>query len=80
MSDRDTVRQALYDAIDWQTSLADAYSKTAPERADALKQVKAYRAVLKRRYGRDSTPMEALADSCQSINIHDLTPKPEPNE
>lgn len=53
-TDREIVRQALDDAIGWQRDLADAYAhiKDSPERAEALAQIKRYRAVLRRRYGK----------------------------
>lgn len=53
-TDREIVRQALYDAIGWQKGLADAYAhiKDSPERAEAFAQIRRYRAVLRRRYGR----------------------------
>ena len=57
MTDRDAVRRALYDAIDWQESFADA-NRGNPEEAKAMALVKRYRALLKRRYGDARAPSE----------------------
>jgi trehalose utilization protein len=53
VSSRDTIRRALHDAIDWQTSLADAYRHipNAPEANEAKAQIRLYRQVLNQRYG-----------------------------
>jgi hypothetical protein len=72
MTDRDTVRQALYDAIDWQNSFAEANHPGSPERAEALAQVKLYRALLKRRYGRSDTPIEAAMKGATYVTIEEL--------
>ena len=54
-TDRQLIRLALYDAIDWQAGLADAYAHipNAPEREEALSQVRLYRGLLRRRYGEE---------------------------
>ena len=72
MTDRDTVRRALYDAIDWQESLADAWQPGSPERAEAKAQAKAYRAVLKRRYAERETPAERAFDGCELVTLDEL--------
>ena len=53
MTVRDDIWMALHDAIGWQEGLVDAYSGMldAPERQEALDQIKRYKAILKRRYG-----------------------------
>jgi hypothetical protein len=72
MADRDLVRAALIDAIDWQQSLGDAYRSDAPERRIAREQEAAYRKLLKRRYGTDRTPMETAMDGAPSVTIQEL--------
>jgi hypothetical protein len=72
MSDRDTVRQALYDAIDWQNSFAESNHPGSPERAEARAQVKLYRALLKRRYGTSQTPMEARMEGATYVTLDEL--------
>ncbi len=72
MTIRDTIRHALYDAIDWQTSLADAYHENDIERQRAKNQEAKYRTILKRRYGEDHTPSESQFDGAVSGSIWDL--------
>ncbi len=69
MSDRDTIRMALYDAIDWQTSLSEAYGRDDPERKEALNMAAKYRKLLKRRYAIVKTPMESLSDDCETLTL-----------
>jgi hypothetical protein len=74
MNDREIVRLALYDAIDWQTSLADAYT-TGDEKREALSMAKKYRTVLNRRYGLNKTPMEKLGDDSVSMSLDEIRAK-----
>jgi hypothetical protein len=48
------IRRALLDAIGWQESLIDAYRNDpdGPEAREAREQLRRYKAILKRRYGR----------------------------
>lgn len=75
MSDRDIVRKALYDAIDWQESLADANREGSEEREYSLILAKEYRKLLKRRYGDDKTPMERAFENATTITLDDLIKK-----
>jgi hypothetical protein len=72
MTDRDTVRRALYDAIDWQQSYADSWRGPGPEHDAALDLVKRYRVLLKKRYGVTETPAERRLDHIPGVNIQDL--------
>ena len=59
MSDKDTIRRALNDAIDWQASLADAVRHCKDsEYENCLEQIKRYRILLNRRYGSPLTQSE----------------------
>lgn len=69
---RELVRQALLDAIDWQRSLADAWPKGTPERQEAIDQGKAYRALMKRRYGSDETPWEVATKNATTVTLEEL--------
>lgn len=72
MSERDTIKYALYDAIAWQLSLADAQHKGSSERRESLAQAKAYRSVLKRRYGDDRLPMEIALEGTKIVTLDEL--------
>jgi len=74
MSDRGTVFTALHDAIDWQRGLVDAYSHipNAPERKEALDQIKRYKAVLKRRYPTAPQEPGAWIDGLQAVPLHEI--------
>lgn len=72
MSDRDTIKQALYDAIGWQLGLVDAWPKDSPERAEAAEQVKRYRKILKRRYGDDRSPIDRQLAGTKLVGLDEL--------
>jgi len=72
MTIRDTIRHALEDAIDWQLSLLDANRGNDVEEQRAKNQVAKYRAIMKRRYGEDRTPMERQFDGAEMISIFDI--------
>jgi hypothetical protein len=73
MNDRETIRIALYDAIEWQQSLADSYGdKNDPDRIVALKDVARYRAVLKRRYRQEETPRESYFKNSTTVTLDEL--------
>lgn len=72
MSERDTIRQALYDAIGWQQSLADAWASGTPERAEAQDQVRHYRALLKKRYGDRRLPSERTFADAREVTLDEL--------
>jgi hypothetical protein len=69
-SKKELLRQALWDAIDWQRTLAQAYAHIpdAPERLEALAQIRLYRSILNSNFG-SRTPsqkwVKALARSTQ---------------
>lgn len=74
MSVDDDIRRALYDAIGWQSGLAEAWSHIpgSAERQEALDQIKAYRKILKRRYGDGRRPDEIALDGIPLVNIMTL--------
>lgn len=75
-TDREVLRRALNDAIEWEISYAGCCQAGSPERAEALAQVNRYRALLKRRYGTRDTPMEAvgkaMAKAGTFVTVHEL--------
>lgn len=72
MSVHDDIRQALSDAIYWQAGLAEAWQDGSPERQEALDQIKAYRKILKRRYGDRRTPDEVRLEGAELVDIMTL--------
>ena len=74
MRDREHIAQALFDAIGWQTGLAEAWPKESAERQEALKMVEAYRRILKRRYGCDCTKLDKVLKGCRLMPV---IPKPD---
>jgi hypothetical protein len=72
MSVKEDLFRALHDAVDWQLSLADAWSKDSAERKEALEQAEKYRAVLRRRYGTDKTAMDELIMRGEMVSIAQL--------
>jgi hypothetical protein len=73
-SDKDVIREALYDAIGWQRGLVHAYVHIpdAPERAEALAAIKAYKSILRKRYGTDRHAGEDALAKMETINVYDL--------
>lgn len=71
MSDRDTIKQALHDAIAWQDSLEDA-QKNSEWAGTAKAQAKKYRALLKKRYGNTRTPMDIQIDGATLVGLDEL--------
>jgi hypothetical protein len=69
---KETIRLALQDAVEWQLSLAGAWHSGSPERAEALAQAKAYRKILKRRYGTDKTLMDEMLEGTEVVTLADL--------
>jgi hypothetical protein len=71
MSDRDTVRSALYDAIEWQRSILSAYAdaRDDPEVARTVARLKKYRAVLMRRYGEDADADRRNLDTLPTMSV-----------
>ena len=74
MSERDLIRRALHDAIEWQMGLADAYTKMCgdPQYKRSKELVKEYRALLKKRYGTSRLPMEEVLDGMTTITLEEL--------
>lgn len=74
MTDREAVRLALYDAIEWQRGLVHAYAHVpeSPERADALQMIRKYRAVLRNRYGTDKHAGQEKLKRLPSVDIFSL--------
>ena len=79
MAVRDDIRQALYDAIGWQSGLADAWPAGSPERQEAVDQIKKYRAVLKRRYGEARHPSQKVLDGAKAMTLDEIRAMHEPN-
>jgi hypothetical protein len=72
MTERETIRRALQDAIGWQDGLAAAHGKDQyGEQARA--QAARYRALLLKRYGTDKLPAEAALDHLPTIDIWELS-------
>lgn len=69
MKTKEIIKHALYNAIDWQTGLADADPENR-HRAQAMEA--RYRKILKRRYGVDKTPMERMGEGSKSVSIFEL--------
>lgn len=78
MSEKEYIKRALYDAIDWQISFSESYTKGAPEREEAIKLAGEYRKILKRKYGVGKTPNEALEDrhTLKSMSLDELRALP----
>lgn len=72
MTVRDDIRQALYDAIGWQSGLVDAWPVGSPERQEAIDQIKAYRRILKRRYGETRRAADIALDGAELVDIMTL--------
>lgn len=72
MAVSDDIRQALYDAIGWQSGLAEAWSKGSAEHKEALDQVKAYRRILRRRYGTSHTTLDLKLKDATLVSVFDL--------
>lgn len=72
MAVNDDIRQALYDAIGWQSGLAEAWSDGSPERREALEQIKTYRKILKRRYGDGRMPDEVRLAGAKLVSVFDI--------
>lgn len=72
MSDRDLVRRALQDAIDWQLSLADACGSEDEWGKLAIQMAKKYKALLKKRYGVTKSPMEQALDGAEVVTLEQL--------
>ena len=80
MSERDTVRRALEDAIDWQESLADAHCGDLKMYAKFKKNVRVYRTLLRKRYGETARDISdrALAEA-PKVSIYDIK-SPDPDQ
>jgi len=74
-SRREIVAQALWDAIDWQRTLAQAYAHIpdAPERHEALHAIKVYRHVLNSHYGaRPPRPTAKRVEDLPTLTLDQL--------
>jgi len=72
MTTRDDIQQALHDAIGWQEGLANAWSIGSSERQEALDQIKAYRRILKRRYGEDRAALDIRLADAKLVDVFEL--------
>jgi hypothetical protein len=70
---KDNIRQALLDAINWQAGIVDAYKHMPSDPAwmDAVSQIARYKAILRRRYGKDETDFDSMMRRAKLINILD---------
>ena len=68
MRDSEIVCQALFDAIGWQAGLVEAWPDGSAEQQEARDQIKAYRRLLKRRYGSDCTKLDAALKEAKLVN------------
>lgn len=71
-SDRETVRLALWDAVAWQESLADAHSADDPWRKQALDQAARYKAILRKRYGDLKSAQEQMIEGATTVTLEEL--------
>ena len=76
MTDRQTLRRALYDAIEWRQSYAESWSTGEPERVKAEAQVAEYRRLLLKRYGDDRTPGESRMKNAKLVSIFEIVARP----
>jgi hypothetical protein len=78
MTTADLVRYALICAINDRLAYADCWPAGTEERAEALDDVKQFRAYMKRRFSASQTPMEQAFEGVPSVSIHDILATPEP--
>lgn len=72
MSDRELVRRALWDAVAWQESLADAHRSDDPWRKDALDQAKRYKSLLRRRYADTVSVQDQMVAGSTNVTLDEL--------
>ncbi|WP_038367784.1 hypothetical protein [Bosea sp. UNC402CLCol] len=72
MGVREDIRRALYDAIDWQESLADAQRGDPEQFKECKEQARRYRAILKRRYGTSKSIAEQALEGTSAVPITEL--------
>lgn len=75
MSERDLIREALYDAVAWQESLEDAQCNVPEWKGHAQKQANRYKAILRKRYGTDKTSLDTLIDQAETVTLQELQAK-----
>lgn len=73
--DSEFIRQSLLDGIAWQLGLADAWPEGSAERDEARDQAKAYRRILKSRYGSSSTKLDDALSKCKLVSMAECTSK-----
>lgn len=79
MAVSDDIKQALYDAIGWQETLADAHRHCSDGvTKEAEEQIKRYRAILKRRYGVSRTALERATDGMTYVSLTELRNRKNP--
>ena len=69
-----TIANALYNAVDWQRSIADAYHDDLNEPAvqDAMKMIKAYQKEMRRRKLPIQNTLEKMLDGMETKSIYDI--------
>ena len=72
MKPGDLVRYALVCAINDRQSFADSYPAGAEERAEALDDVRQFRAYMRRRFGTSQTPIEQALEGVPSVPLQQL--------
>lgn len=72
MTDREAIKRALYDGIEWQNGIVAAYSHIdgSLEGLEAEKLSKKYRSILRKRYGIVETPSEIIEKTWTSVSIY----------
>lgn len=76
-SDRELVRLALWDAVAWQESLADAHSEDDPWRKEALNRAGRYRSLLRRRYKDTVSAQDQMLGNAVVVTLDELRDSPD---
>lgn len=73
-TDREIIRLALYDAIDWQRGIVEAYAHIpdSPDRANAVATIKRYKTILRKRYGTDRNAAQDAIEKLPTVSVIEL--------
>jgi len=80
MTQEETFKLALFDAIEWQQSYADSWPRNAPEADEALRMVAQYKKILKRKFGHDMSRMDKKLEGASYITLGELQKQIEEKE
>ncbi|MDR3502896.1 MAG: hypothetical protein P4L79_09960 [Legionella sp.] len=72
ITQKELIRRALWDAVYWQEGLADSYGRNTPESKKALEQARAYRKLIKKKYGENMTALELMCSQATAVSIFDI--------